>query len=103
MSRVVLLVDDDPLVLDVTTSMLEDLGCMVETAADAKQALEKLSADRRIEVLITDINMPGMDGYALAEAAQHMRLGLAVIVLSGRESDGHGFPLIRKPFVSEDL
>ena len=103
MSRVVLVVDDEPLVLDVTASMLQDLGCIVVTAANATQALRKLSNDRRIEVLITDINMPGMDGYALAKAAQRMRLGLSVIVLSGRESDDCGFPLIRKPFVSEDL
>jgi hypothetical protein len=44
-----------------------------------------------------------MDGYALAKAAQHMRLGLSVIVLSGQENNGHGFPIIRKPFLPEDL
>ena len=47
--------------------MLEDLGCEVITAASGNDALEKLSGDRRIEILITDINMPGMDGYQLAE------------------------------------
>ena len=58
MSRVVLLVDDDPLVLDVAASMLEDIGCEVVTTAGGAEALEKLSGDERIEVLITDINMP---------------------------------------------
>ncbi len=103
MSRVVLVVDDEPLVLDITASMLEDLGCTVVTAANAKQALNKLSTNQRIEILITDINMPGTDGYELAEAAQRMRVGLTVIMLSGRESDGHGFPFIRKPFLRDDL
>jgi two-component system, response regulator PdtaR len=45
---------------------LEDLGCEVVTASDAADALEKLATNSRIEILITDINMPGMDGYALA-------------------------------------
>jgi CheY-like chemotaxis protein len=60
MSRRVLVVDDDPLMLDVTAAMLEDLGCDVVTADAGPTALEKLAADERIEVLITDINMPGM-------------------------------------------
>ena len=63
MSRVVLVVDDEAMVLDVTASMLEDLGCEVVTARGGNDALRKLTRDARIEVLITDINMPGMDGY----------------------------------------
>jgi two-component system, cell cycle response regulator CpdR len=101
--RAVLVVDDDPLVLEVTTTMLEDLGCEVLTATGANEALEKLCNDPRIEILITDINMPGMDGRELARAALRMRNRLQVIVLSGREADGCGFPLIRKPFLQRDL
>jgi two-component system cell cycle response regulator CpdR len=103
MSRLVLVVDDEPLVLDVTASMLEDLGCEVTTAANGKDALRMLSMNDRIEILITDINMPGMDGLELAERARRMREGLKVIVLSGRERDGSSFPLIRKPFLEQDL
>ena len=103
MSRVVLVVDDEPLVLEVTASMLEDLGCEVVTAHGGNDALRKLSTDGRIEVLITDINMPGMDGYELAEKASRMREGLKVIVLSGRPHAGGGFPLIQKPFSEGDL
>ena len=102
-SRVVLLVDDEPLVREITAAMLEDLGCAVKTAANAQDALKKLAADRRIEILITDINMPGMDGYDLAEAARRMRVGLSVIILSGRATEARGFPLIRKPFGADDL
>src|SRR5580658_6194265 len=93
-SRVVLVVDDEPLVLDVTASMLEDLGCEVVTAANAREALQKLSTDQRIEILVTDINMPGMDGYELATRAKRIREQLKVIVLSGREQHGSGFPLV---------
>ena len=102
MARTVLVVDDEPMVLDVTASMLEDLGCDVVTATNGVAALDMLARDSRITILITDINMPGMSGYELAERARRSRPGLQVILLSGREA-GHGFPLIRKPFLQEDL
>ena len=73
------------------------------TAANGNDALYKLSMDGRIEILITDINMPGMDGYELAEKAKRVREGLKVIALSGREQDASGLPLIRKPFLAQDL
>ncbi len=47
--------------------------------------------------------MPEMSGYELAEKAQCARKNLGVIVLSGRETEPHGFPMIRKPFLQEDL
>jgi two-component system, cell cycle response regulator CpdR len=103
MSRVVLLVDDDSLVRAVAESMLEDLGCEVVTAACGREAIDTLLADARIEVLITDVNMPDMDGFTVAQAAKQMRKELKVIILSGRESDGRGFPLVRKPFLLGDL
>ncbi len=103
MSRVVLVVDDEPLVLDVTATMLEDLGCEVLTAGNADEALDKLFNDQRIEVLITDVNMPGMNGFDLAKAAVRGRERLKVIMLSGRDQDGCGFPLVRKPFMAQDL
>jgi hypothetical protein len=44
-----------------------------------------------------------MDGYELAEKAKRVREGLKVIALSGREQDASGLPLIRKPFLTQDL
>jgi two-component system cell cycle response regulator CpdR len=103
LSRVVLVVDDEPLVLDITTSMLEDLGCEVITATNAFDAMAKLAADPRIEVLITDIHMPGMDGYELAERARRLKKGLQVIVVSGKDGGRPGVPIVRKPFGRPEL
>ncbi len=100
-ARMVLVVDDDPLVLEITAAMLEDLGCDVLTAASAQEALRCIAKNISVEVLITDVNMPGIGGYELAREAQSA--GIQVILLSGREVDGHGFPLIRKPFREADL
>lgn len=102
-SRVVLVVDDEPLVLDVTAQMLEDLGCNVVTAGSGGEALEMLSDNRPIEILITDLNMRGIDGYELAERAARLRPDLRILLMSGREGDGHGLPILRKPFLKEDL
>jgi CheY-like chemotaxis protein len=99
----VLVVDDDPPVLEILAAMLEDLGCQVITATGSPEALSKLAADPRIDVLFTDVEMPGMDGYELAEEAKRIRNGLAVIVTSGRAQDRTDLPMVRKPFGTEAL
>jgi two-component system cell cycle response regulator CpdR len=103
MSRVVLLVDDDPDVLQAVAAMLEDIGCDVVTAETGFQALEHISRNHRIEVLITDVNMPSMSGDELAERASRARPDLHVMLLSGREPRRGRFPLIRKPILQQDL
>ena len=103
MSRVALVVDDDPAVLELLAEMLEELGCEVITQQDAAEALTVLRKDRRIEILLTDINMPGIVGYELAEQAKRLRPGVKRILVSGRETDGYGYPLLRKPFLQNDL
>ena len=103
MSHVVLVVDDDPEVLDVVTSMLQELGCDAVSAQSGAEALAQLAQNERISILITDINMPGMDGHELAERARRARPNLKVLQLSGREPRRGGLPMIRKPFSLEDL
>ena len=83
--------------------MLEELGCDVLQARSGNDALGTIADDHSIEVLITDINMPGLSGAELAQRARGFRDRIRVILLSGRESDSQGFPLIRKPFVKADL
>jgi CheY-like chemotaxis protein len=57
--------------------MLEELGCEVITQQDAAEALTVLGEDQRIEILLTDINMPGIAGYELAEQAKRLTGGKA--------------------------
>jgi len=103
MPRSVLVVDDDPAVLDVLADMLNDLGCDVIRAANGADALDHLKHNDQISILITDINMPGMDGHELAHRATRIRPELKILQLSGREPRRGGFPMIRKPFTEEDL
>jgi two-component system cell cycle response regulator CpdR len=101
MSRIALVVDDDPAVLELLAEMLEELGCEVITQQDAAEALTVLGEDQRIEILLTDINMPGIAGYELAEQAKRLRPRVKPI--SGRETEGYGYPLLRKPLLQSDL
>jgi CheY-like chemotaxis protein len=98
----ILVVDDEVLIVLLTTSWLEDMGCEVETALNGAEVFAKLGNDQHIEVLIADVNMPGISGYLLADRAKEMRPGLKVILLSGAENDPHGWPLV-KPFLRADL
>jgi len=54
-------------------------------------------------MLFADVNMPGLSGRELAERARDFRPQLRVLLVSGLESDGRGFPLLRKPFSQSDL
>src|SRR3954462_3385402 len=103
MSHTVLVVDDDPGVLDVLVDMLEELGCEVVSANSGADALDRLRQNQDISILITDINMPGMDGHELAELAMRIRPELKVLQLSGRERRRGALPMIRKPFSFEEL
>jgi CheY-like chemotaxis protein len=103
----VLVVDDEPSVLDVMAIMLGELGCEVLTAGNAREALATLAADRnaghRIHMLLTDINMPGMNGYELAEKAKAAHADLEVVAMSGGTTGDGSLPMIRKPLRLHDL
>jgi CheY-like chemotaxis protein len=81
-SYTVLVVDDDPLVLDVVAKILAAPGCTVLTARDGYQALRAL-ADRDIDLLITDLNMPGLDGVQLGIQAKLMQQHLHIVYVTG--------------------
>jgi two-component system, cell cycle response regulator CpdR len=72
----------DPSVLEVIAEMLKDLGWEVISAARGPDALEKPKGHERISILITDINMPGMDGHELAERARRIKPELKILQLS---------------------
>lgn len=103
MTHTVLVVDDDRAVLEVIADMLDDLGCRVLTASSGADALNELKRNEKISILITDINMPEMDGHELAERARALRPELRILQLSGRERRRDGYPMIRKPFTEDEL
>jgi CheY-like chemotaxis protein len=94
--------DDDDLRLLVAT-VLSDAGYSVLSAGNAEEALRILEAEPGVDLLFTDIVMPGaMDGFALARAAVARRSTLKVLYTTGYTptEDGeraHG-PLLRKPY-----
>lgn len=81
---VVLLVEDEPLVRMLGADFLSDAGFEVVEANDADEALEALQARPEIQVLFTDVNMPGsLDGLALASVARERRPDLKLLIGSG--------------------
>ncbi|MBM1169648.1 MHYT domain-containing protein [Microvirga arabica] len=79
----VLVVDDDPLVLQNTVAMLEDLGHRVLEAASGREALDYLGRAHTVELVITDQAMPGMTGVQLIEAIRRQWPHLPIILASG--------------------
>jgi PAS domain S-box-containing protein len=104
---VVLVVEDDPLVRMAASEMVDALGFSVMVAEDAHLALEALRGVARIDVLFTDIGLPGMRGPELARAALTLRPDLKVVFVSGyAEIDGpaiEGAMRLRKPYQQEEL
>lgn len=106
LSLSVLVVDDDPLVLDNTASMLEDLGCTVTAVDCAETALSLLNQRVAYDIVVTDHMMPGMTGAQLAERLQTERPALPVLLMSGY-ADLSDNPLrlqiLAKPFSQQAL
>jgi PAS domain S-box-containing protein len=105
----VLVVDDDPDVLNVAVSMLESLGHRVTTAVDAASALRWVNEGGPFDVLLTDIVLPGgMNGVQLAAAALELRPELRILLMSGYtehalEQKDFSALLLHKPFRRREL
>jgi CheY-like chemotaxis protein len=83
--HVVLLVEDEPLIRLDTSMILEDAGYDVLEASNALQALAALESHPEIEILFTDINMPGpMNGLELARRVHAARPAVRLVVTSGK-------------------
>jgi CheY-like chemotaxis protein len=107
-AKTVLLVEDNPEVASATTGLLEQLGCHVQCAGSAEAALLALERDPTIDLVFTDIVMPGrMDGLALARAIGEKRPGLPVLVTTGYSDAlrdvSREFPVLRKPYQIGEL
>jgi two-component system, response regulator PdtaR len=83
-----LVVEDEMLIGEMVQAALADEGFDVHVSYDAKDALRYLKSGKRVDVLFTDIDLPGgMDGGSLAREARELRPGLPVVYASGK-ADG---------------
>jgi CheY-like chemotaxis protein len=112
-SENVLLVEDDAAVLALATDILLNLGYRVVTASDANAALEILKRGEPVDLLLSDVVMPGgKTGVQLANEARALRPDMKVLLTSGypgealarhHKSSDFDFPLIAKPFQQAEL
>jgi predicted ATPase/signal transduction histidine kinase/CheY-like chemotaxis protein len=107
--RLVLLVEDDPTLRHLLAVALKHHGFVVEQAESGEAAMVVLTTGLRPAVLLTDLTMPGMDGFELIEEARRLLPGLPAAVLSGMvdlPSPHLGeppVPLLQKPIRPDDL
>ena len=108
----ILVVDDEAMIRLWVTEVLNDLGYVTLEADNGSQALRLVKSARRIDLLITDIGLPGgIDGRQLAAAARAARRRLPILLMTGYGEDverqftppGAGEEMLRKPFAMQDL
>jgi signal transduction histidine kinase len=109
-SETVLVVEDSPEVLELALTTISDLGYRVLGAADGPSALDIIRHDDKIDLLFSDVVMPGgMNGYELITKARAIRGGLKALVASGYANihrtgtDRPDVPLLLKPYRRDDL
>lgn len=112
LGETVLVVDDEQTVRMLITDVLEELGYIAIDAPDGKAGLQILESKRQVDLLITDVGLPGgMNGRQLADAGTALRSGLKVLFITGYAEnavigDGHlkpGMHVLTKPFGMDAL
>jgi CheY-like chemotaxis protein len=108
----VLVVDDEPTVRIMVTEVLEDLGYHAVEAADGRAGLQILNSGLPIDLLITDVGLPGgMNGRQMADAARVQRPDLKVLFITGYAESSvfengpthEGMHVLTKPFSVDNL
>ena len=109
----VLLVDDEAVVRKVIARHLQRGGFDVASAANGAEALRRVDDGEAVDILVTDLSMPGMDGVAVISAVQARRPGVPAVLLTGYASDGvnlaisgavsGSYSLLRKPVSGAQL
>jgi CheY-like chemotaxis protein len=101
---VILVVDDDSDVRETIVSLLEPEGYLVVDASSGRQALDILDRDETVQVLFTDVMMPGISGITLAKKALERRPDLRVVLTSAyMREDDDTLPCLKKPFRQDEL
>ncbi len=103
----ILVVEDDEQVRMLVTVVLEDLGYTAEVVGDADGAIPILGSSKKIDLLITDVGLPGLNGRQLAEIARQSRPALPVLFMTGYAEKAqersafldNGMAMIAKPFL----
>jgi len=107
----VLVVEDEPDVRMLVVDVLRELGYSVEVAADGAAALPFLEGGERIDLLVTDVGLPGLNGRQVAEIARQHRPGLRVLFMTGYAGSAlaggdvleDGMDMLTKPFSIDEL
>ncbi|MPQ67993.1 ATP-binding protein [Pseudomonas sp. MWU12-2319] len=107
----VLIVEDDPAVRVLVSEVLGELGYRFVEACDANGAIPILDSGQRIDLLISDVGLPGMNGRQLAEIGRQLRPGLRILFITGYAEHAAvrggfldpGMQMITKPFTFELL
>jgi CheY-like chemotaxis protein len=105
----VLVVEDEASVRDLVLEVLGELGYRALEAADGPSALAILNGPERIDLLITDVGLPGLNGRQVADAARRQRPMLQVLFMTGYAENAAiaggflepGMAMVTKPFAME--
>ena len=108
---IIMLVEDDANVREMVCECLVEQGMRVLTANDGDAGLERVRVTGHIDLLVTDVGLPGLNGRQLADAARALHPGLKVLLMTGYAEGaarGSGFldpgmELIVKPFALDAL
>ncbi|MBB3938387.1 hypothetical protein GGR39_000016 [Novosphingobium fluoreni] len=107
----VMVVEDDPSVRMIVTELLSEVGYGVLEATDADSAIPILQSDQRIDLLVSDVGLPGMNGRQLAEVARQSRPDLKILFITGYAQNAavragflaDGMDMMTKPFAVDAL
>jgi PAS domain S-box-containing protein len=107
----VLVVEDEPVIRDLIVEVLQDLGYRALEAPDGPSGLRILQSRQRIDLLVTDVGLPGINGRQLADQARETRSDLKVLFITGYAHNAtlangflnSGMEMITKPFAIEAL
>jgi PAS domain S-box-containing protein len=109
--EIVLVVEDEGVVRGLIVDVLEDLGYVSLEAVDGPSGLALLQSSRRIDLLVTDIGLPGLNGRQVADAARALRPDLKILFMTGYAENAAlasgflepGMAMITKPFAMDAL
>lgn len=109
--EVVVVIDDEPLVRGLIVEVLEELGYQALEADDGPSGLALLTTTKRVDLLVTDIGLPGLNGRQVADQARETRPDLKILFMTGYAENamaskgflGTNMALITKPFTMEAL